>query len=87
MLYSLLCCFRPKNIFPVSVSLTTSQKNIDETPRKYLTLFDTKPLYDSSKWLNNLDPNEKIDWKDTIQFVPPVEKGIVIKVYGLQCGR
>ena len=86
MLYSLLCCFRPKNIFPSHspspISLPEiSQKNIDQTPKNYLTLFDTKSLYDSSKMINNLDPNEKIDWKDTIQFVPPIEKGVVIKVY------
>ena len=39
-------------------------------------LFDTKTLYDSEEWLN-----KQIDCKDTIPFIPPIEKGIVIKVY------
>lgn len=34
-----------------------------------ITLFDTKPVY------------EMVGWNDTIQFVPPISGGIVIKVY------
>ena len=88
-----ICCFKPRNIIPPVVKLTTTtNKNIEEicvrvtddqgtspSPQKTLGLLDTKSLYDSTEWLNKLDKN--IDWKDTIQFVPPVEKGIVIKVY------
>lgn len=97
MSQSFLCCFRNRNIVPPAVSLTTKEhKNIEEicvrvsddqdsvsfssSPQKNtLGLLDTKSLYDSTEWLNKIDKN--IDWKDTVQFVPPVEKGIVIKVY------
>ena len=34
--------------------------------------------YNPNKWL---DENNKIDFKDTIPFVHPVNKGIVVKVY------
>jgi endonuclease YncB( thermonuclease family) len=89
MLQSFLCCFRNKNIIPPAVVLTEStQTNIDDicvgitsedSPKKSLTLLDTRSLYDSTEFLNKLD--KTINWKDTIQFVPPVEKGVVIKVY------
>jgi endonuclease YncB( thermonuclease family) len=87
MLQSFLCCLRPRNIVPPSVKLTTSTNSDDicvritndEPSRKSLTLLDTKSIYDSAEWLNKLD--KPINWKDTIQFVPPVEKGVVIKVY------
>jgi endonuclease YncB( thermonuclease family) len=83
MLDCFVRCLRPRNIVPPSVKLTTSTNSDDicvritseDSPRKSLTLLDTKSIYDS-EWLNL-----KIDWKDTIQFVPPVEKGVVIKVY------
>lgn len=42
-------------------------------------LVDNKYKYDPTDWLYNID--KKIDWKNTTQFVPPIEKGIVIKVY------
>ena len=90
MLQSFLCCLRTRNNIPSGVvtSITKGDKNIDDicvritsedSPQKSLSLLDTKSLYDSTEWLNKLD--KTIDWKDTIQFVPPVEKGIVIKVY------
>ena len=89
MLQSFLCCFRNKNVMPPVITLTVSNnKNIDdicvkitsdESPQNYITLLDTKSLYDSTEWLNKLD--KKINLKDTIKFVPPVEKGVVIKVY------
>ena len=62
------------NIDDICVRITS-----EDSPPKSLTLLDTKSLYDSTEWLNKLDKN--IDWKDTLQFVPPIEKGIVIKVY------
>jgi endonuclease YncB( thermonuclease family) len=89
-----ICCFKPRNVVPPVVKLTTTKnKNIEEIcvrviddqcfkpspDKKTLGLLDTKSLYDSTEWLNKLDKN--IDWKDTVQFVPPVEKGVVIKVY------
>jgi len=92
MLHGFISCFKFKpinKVLPV-VKLTTSQNNNieeicvrisgEESPEKTVTLFDTITLYDSSsEWLNKLDKN--IDWKDTIKFVAPIEKGIVIKVY------
>jgi endonuclease YncB( thermonuclease family) len=43
------------------------------------SLLDTTSLYDSNEWLYKLD--KPIPWKDAIQFIPPVNKGLVIKVY------
>ena len=90
-----ICCFKPRNVVPPVVKLTTTtkNKNIEEIcvrvtddqgfrpspDKKTLGLLDTRSLYDSTEWLNNVD--KKIELKDTIQFVPPIEKGIVIKVY------
>ena len=36
-------------------------------------------VYDPNKWIDTLD--KSIELKDTIPFVPPVNKGVVIKVY------
>ena len=36
---------------------------------------------ETSSYKNMDEDNEKINWKDTIEFVAPIEKGIVIKVY------
>jgi endonuclease YncB( thermonuclease family) len=70
MLPKFLCCFRTNNIVPPDVKITNK---ID------------KETHVSSEWLNSEEslnnPDMKIDWKNTIEFVPPVEKGIVIKVY------
>lgn len=89
MLQSFLCCLKTRNNSIPSVVITSKgDKNIDDIcdkissedfPQKSLTLLDTKSLYDSTEWSNKLD--KTIDWKDTIQFVPPVKKGVVIKVY------
>lgn len=84
MLRSLTCCFRTNNIVPPSKPTYTSEvcvriTNEETLPTRQLTLLDTSSLYDSTEFLNKLD--KPIDWKDTIQFVPPVNKGIVIKVY------
>ena len=86
MLQRFLCCFRPKN---VNSACSLTSKNIHDDVcvsitedilfNKSITLADINTIYDSTEWLNKLDKN--IDWKDTIQFIPPVEKGIVIKVY------
>jgi endonuclease YncB( thermonuclease family) len=72
MLKRILCCFRTSNV-PPDMKITNN-----EQPQKLITIID-KETYVSSEWLNNLDM--KIVWKNTIEFVPPVEKGIVIKVY------
>ena len=65
---------KEKNDEDICVRITS-----DEPVKKTITLVDNKYLYNSTEWLDNID--KKIDWKDTTQFVPPIEKGIVIKVY------
>lgn len=89
MLYRFICCFTQRNVIPHVVHLTTNtNKNIEDIcvritdkplSQNTIGLLDTKTLYDSTEWLNKLD--KQIDWKDVVKFVPPVEKGIVIKVY------
>ena len=81
MLKSFLCPSTPNDIVSPAIK-DPDYKNLDEIcvkitsdeQQKSITLLDTNVSTD--EWL--LD---KIDWKDTIEFVPPVEKGIVIKVY------
>lgn len=89
-------CFRTKDIVSSPIVFTTQpavftteitrKKNedicvkvTDDNDRPSITLLDTRSLYDSTDLLNNLD--KEIDWKDTILFAPPVEMGMVIKVY------
>lgn len=80
MLGSFLCCLRPKNVVPPVIKRDISISEESPSLKKHnLGLLDTKSLYDSTEWLNKLDKH--LEWKDTVQFVPPVEKGIVIKVY------
>ena len=52
---------------------------IDDTSRQLISLLETKSIYDSTDSLYKLD--KPIEWQDTTPFVPPVDKGIVIKVY------
>jgi hypothetical protein len=87
MLKSFLCPFTPNDIVPPDIK-EPDYKNIDEICvkitsdekiQKSITMVEPTSLYDSNDWLNNIDM--KIDWKNTVEFVPPVEKGIVIKVY------
>ena len=86
MLQSFLCCLRRKNINnAASLSVKNMNDDIcvsiteDIVFKKSITLADIKTDYEPNEWLNNLDKN--IDYRDTIPFVPPVEKGVVIKVY------
>ena len=87
MLRVLLCCFTSKANIHANVALTQVYKSIEdinviitdgESP-KNICLFDTKSIFDSNEWLNKLDT--PIDWKDCIPFVPPIDRGVVIKVY------
>lgn len=88
MLQNFICCFNTKNVVPPVSKI--DMRNIDEvcvritvdepSPRRPpITLLDTKSLYDSNGWLYKLD--KPIEWNDATPFVPPVDKGIVIKVY------
>jgi endonuclease YncB( thermonuclease family) len=65
MFTRLISYFRPKN--NNSSIVETTNNKID----KYVIMDNTQ-----DEWLNN-----PIDLKDTILFVPPIEKGVVIKVY------
>lgn len=86
MFRNILCCLKSKNIIPPVAKSEISDLNILEqnininkelqSPNDKLSLLDTKSLYDSTEWLN-----KNINWKDTIQFIPPIETGVVIKVY------
>jgi endonuclease YncB( thermonuclease family) len=88
MLQNFVCCFRSKNVIPPVIK--PNRKSIEDVcvrinfdtpspPRSSLTLLDTKSMYDSTEFLYKLD--KPIEWTDTLQFIPPVDKGIVIKVY------
>lgn len=83
-------CLRTTSSFTQEVTLSTN-KNIEDinvrvteenysSPPRQIDLLDTKSTLDSTEWLSKLN-NKSIDFKDTIQFIPPIEKGIVIKVY------
>jgi micrococcal nuclease len=82
MLNSFLCPSTPDDIVAHDIK-EPDYKNLDEIcvkitsdeSQKSITLLDTNVSTDE------LLLDKKIDWKDTIEFVPPVEKGIVIKVY------
>ncbi len=97
MLQRFLCCFRTKNKSTnsnslvsnslVSNSLVMEERNIDTISVRItdgeltnrLSILDPKTLYDSNKWLNNLD--KPIELNDCVPFIPPIDKGYVIKVY------
>ena len=70
MFTRLVSYFRPNNnnnIINNNNIVETTNNKIDE----YITMDNTQ-----DEWLNN-----PIDSKDTVLFVPPIEKGVVIKVY------
>jgi len=90
MLRGLLCCFTSKANIPANIDVALNQhfdKNFEdicvridgESLDKSLCLFNRKSLFDSNEWVNKLAT--PIDWKDCIPFVPPIDRGVVIKVY------
>lgn len=85
MLQSLICCFKPKNTrLQHVVNLTTENKDSslwiteENSVVQKCRKLDIKPEYNSTEWLNETC---QIELKDTIKFVCPIQKGIVIKVY------
>ena len=84
MLRSLLCCFTyksniPANI-PANIALTPqSDRRKIEDICVSITDSESSSLFDSNNWLNKLD--KPIGWKDCLPFVPPIDRGVVIKVY------
>jgi endonuclease YncB( thermonuclease family) len=87
-----ICCFKSNNTnnvpSPSSYNLHVKEKGFkndeeisvritsDVLSQNSNTIIDITNQYNS---INNID--KTINWKDTVQFIPPVEKGIVIKVY------
>jgi endonuclease YncB( thermonuclease family) len=55
----------------------TSSVLIEDISHIQLQMFDTKSITDSTEDIKKLS----IQWEDTKPFVPPVQSGIVIKVY------
>ena len=82
MIRRFLCCFTTKletdSIRKSVVSLTNKHdKNIEDICVSITD--DAKyPNMNEERLLKN---NSRIEWKDTIPFVPPIEDGLVIKVY------
>jgi len=60
-----ICCFKSKS---------TNNNNTS-----FVDVLETSSIYNSMELLNDTD--KPVEWKDTISFVPPIEKGVVIKVY------
>jgi micrococcal nuclease len=90
MLQRLIGCFKNKNSNEIINIPTIPETHLIEedcvgisqvqvASTKSIKLLETRSIYDSTEWLSKLD--KPIDWKDTVQFVPPVETGFVIKVY------
>jgi len=90
MLTRIFCCLNKKpNTLKNEPVLSVKTYNLieekcirvidNDSQVKQLGLLDTKSLYDSTEWLNTL--KNPIDWNDCQPFVPPIEKGLVIKVY------
>lgn len=78
MFKGMLCCFKPK-YYSSGVNLNskpTTECNIENIS---VSVTDRNTIYDPNEWLNTVDKN--IDIKDIVHFVPPIEKGIVVKVY------
>lgn len=89
MFSRILCCFTNKTkpdlpnqssiVFPQEsiVINNLDDKTINETEIENISinLYDTVSIRESYGLLTN------IQWKDTIPFIPPISKGIVIKVY------
>ena len=73
MLRRFMCCFNSKS--------NNNSKCLDLEEISFRE--DTKAsLYDSNEWINKLDKlDNPIEWKDCAPFVPPIDSGVVIKVY------
>ena len=73
MLRRFMCCFNSKS--------NNNSKCLDLEEISFRE--DTKAsLYDSNDWINKLDKlDNPIEWKDCAPFVPPIDSGVVIKVY------
>lgn len=84
MLRRYICCLTKTNNITEN-NLNKNNNDINgcitdsELSLSHIRVMDTLSFYDSNEWLNKLE--NPIDWKDCMPFVPPIDKGIVIKVY------
>ena len=78
MLKGMLCCFKPK-YYSSGVSLNSKPSTECNIENISVSVTDRNTIYDPNEWLNTVDKN--IDVKDIVHFVPPIEKGFVVKVY------
>ena len=74
----MFCCFKPK-YYTSGVSLNSKPSTECNIENISVSVTDRNTLYDPNEWLNTV--NKTIDVKDTMPFIPPIEKGIVVKVY------
>lgn len=78
MFKGMLCCFKPK-YYSSGVSLNSKPSTECNIENISVSVTDRNTIYDPNEWLNTVDQN--IDVKDIVHFVPPIEKGFVVKVY------
>lgn len=65
---------RMKRLFCLPDNINSKDLFVDE-----IKLFDTRNIHDSTDEFFNAIKDS--NWNNTIPFVPPIEKGLVIKVY------
>jgi endonuclease YncB( thermonuclease family) len=81
MLSKFLCCFnrKPRHNIHSTIKQSDTQKAQEPCIRIACDTDDTNNT--SLKSITLFDKDNKIEWKDTVPFIPPIEKGMVIKVY------
>jgi endonuclease YncB( thermonuclease family) len=74
----MFCCFKPKYDISRDILHSTSavECNIENIS---VSVTDRNTIYEPNEWLNTVDKN--MDLKAIPHFVPPIEKGFVVKVY------
>jgi endonuclease YncB( thermonuclease family) len=78
MIKGMFCCFKPK-YYTSGVSLNPKPSPECNIENISVCVTDRNTIYDPNEWLNTVDKN--INVKDALSFVPPIEKGLVVKVY------
>ncbi len=78
MMKRMFCCFKSKYDISGDILHSTSaiECNIENIS---VSVTDRNSIYEQNEWLNILDNN--MDLKAIPHFIPPIEKGIVVKVY------
>lgn len=78
MLRRFLCCFKSNTNSDIRNSVVSLCKTNDRYIEDICVSITDDTKY---PFTNEEQKNDVIDWKDTTAFVPPIEKGFVIKVY------